>query len=328
MGAIFDVTARARAEEALRESEERFRAVVDSANEGMLVYDRSLNIIAGNRAAERILGLPLGAADRQARLHLAAALHPRGRHAARPRRTGRRASRCAPASRRPAAHRHPAPDGSVTWLSVNTAFLRRDDETDALRPGLDRHRRHRAARRRGAAARERGALPAHLRAGRLGHRAHRPRPALHPRQPAPVRDPRLSARRSCCGLTGRQISHPDDLDVINEQRPALYSGEIDAVRLEKRYVRKDGSIVWVKFTMTVERDVDGQRRSTRSRSTTTSPRSATPRSACARARRASARPSSSPPRASATSRTGASSASTAACARSSATPRRSCSARR
>src|SRR5215213_4198357 len=60
IGAIFDVTARARAEMALRESEERFRAVVDSANEGMLIYDRSLNIIAGNRAAERIVALPLG----------------------------------------------------------------------------------------------------------------------------------------------------------------------------------------------------------------------------------------------------------------------------
>jgi PAS domain S-box-containing protein len=59
-------------------------------------------------------------------------------------------------------------------------------------------------------------------------------------------------------LTGREISHPDDLDIINEQRPALYAGELDAVRVEKRYLRKDGSIVWVHFSMTVERDAGGK----------------------------------------------------------------------
>src|SRR5690349_12045657 len=54
-----DATQLRRALDALRESEERFRAVVDSANEGILVYDRSLNVIAGNLAAERVIGLPL-----------------------------------------------------------------------------------------------------------------------------------------------------------------------------------------------------------------------------------------------------------------------------
>src|SRR5205807_4963381 len=58
-------------------------------------------------------------------------------------------------------------------------------------------------------------------------------------------------------LTGRQISHPEDLDVINAQRPRLYAGEIDSVRAEKRYVRKDGSIVWVSFATVVERDAAG-----------------------------------------------------------------------
>jgi PAS domain S-box-containing protein len=58
-------------------------------------------------------------------------------------------------------------------------------------------------------------------------------------------------------LRGKDISHPDDADVINQQRPRLYAGEIDEVRLEKRYLKKDGSTVWVNFTMVVERDTDG-----------------------------------------------------------------------
>src|SRR5918911_2847541 len=32
-------------------------------------------------------------------------------------------------------------------------------------------------------------------------------------------------------LRGKDISHPDDADVINEQRPRLYAGDIDEVRL-------------------------------------------------------------------------------------------------
>jgi PAS domain S-box-containing protein len=59
-------------------------------------------------------------------------------------------------------------------------------------------------------------------------------------------------------LRGRDISHPDDADVINQQRPRLYAGEIDEVRLEKRYLRKDGSVVWVHFAMVVERDAEGR----------------------------------------------------------------------
>ncbi len=58
-------------------------------------------------------------------------------------------------------------------------------------------------------------------------------------------------------LTGKDISHPEDADVINRERPHLYAGEIEAVRLEKRYVRKDRSVVWVSFTMVLERDAAG-----------------------------------------------------------------------
>jgi PAS domain S-box-containing protein len=59
-------------------------------------------------------------------------------------------------------------------------------------------------------------------------------------------------------LRGKDISHPQDSDVINEQRPRLYAGEIGEVRLEKRYLKKDGSLVWVQFAMVVERDAEGR----------------------------------------------------------------------
>lgn len=64
--------------------------------------------------------------------------------------------------------------------------------------------------------------------------------------------------RELVGLTGRQISHPEDRDHMNVQRPRLYAGEIETARGEKRYLRKDGSVVWVAYTLAVERDAAGQ----------------------------------------------------------------------
>ena len=258
VGAIFDVTARARAEMALRESEERFRAVVDSANEGMLIYDRSLNIIAGNRAAERIVGLPLGAADRQAGLHLAAAAASARTARRSPEPSGRRASRCAPASRRPgcasASSAPAARDLAVGQHRVPAPASTRPTTTAWSRPSpTSPSRRNAEARLKESEARFRrtfelaGSGIAHIGMDRRFIRVNR----------------RLCeilgySEEEMLRLTGRQISHPDDLDIINEQRPALHAGEIDAVRLEKRYLRKDGSVVWVKFSMTVERDADGK----------------------------------------------------------------------
>jgi diguanylate cyclase (GGDEF)-like protein/PAS domain S-box-containing protein len=60
------------------------------------------------------------------------------------------------------------------------------------------------------------------------------------------------------GRTGRELSHPDDSDVMNSQRPRLYAGDIEAARGEKRYLRRDGSTVWVAYALAVERDAAGK----------------------------------------------------------------------
>jgi PAS domain S-box-containing protein len=56
-GTVEDITERRRAEEALRESEERYRSVIAALEEGIIVVDPEGLVRACNAAAERILGI-------------------------------------------------------------------------------------------------------------------------------------------------------------------------------------------------------------------------------------------------------------------------------
>lgn len=51
-------------------------------------------------------------------------------------------------------------------------------------------------------------------------------------------------------LTHLEITHPDDVDLSCEKLQAVVRGEIDFYRLEKRYIRKDGSVFWGDLTCT------------------------------------------------------------------------------
>jgi PAS domain S-box-containing protein len=78
----------------------------------------------------------------------------------------------------------------------------------------------------------------------------------------------LEVNPAYCSITGyteaelhsldfQTITHPDDLPKTMEQVRALLAGEIPAFVREKRYVRKDGSIVWVQNSVSLVRDNDG-----------------------------------------------------------------------
>ena len=55
----------------------------------------------------------------------------------------------------------------------------------------------------------------------------------------------------------QQITHPDDLarDLENVQR--TLAGEFDSYQMEKRYIRADGTEVWVMLSVTLVRGADG-----------------------------------------------------------------------
>jgi diguanylate cyclase (GGDEF)-like protein/PAS domain S-box-containing protein len=60
------------------------------------------------------------------------------------------------------------------------------------------------------------------------------------------------------GMSVAQISHPDDRNAVNAQRAHLWSGKINSFQVQKRYLRKDGSTVFVKATISVKRASSGK----------------------------------------------------------------------
>ena len=57
--------------------------------------------------------------------------------------------------------------------------------------------------------------------------------------------------------TWQDITHPDDLAASLEQFLPLLRGEQPGYSLEKRLVRKDGSLVWIDLAVSLRRDAAG-----------------------------------------------------------------------
>lgn len=56
------------------------------------------------------------------------------------------------------------------------------------------------------------------------------------------------------GMNFREITYLDDLEIDNTHVEALLAGRSSGYSLEKRYIRKDGSIIWVNLTVTLVYD--------------------------------------------------------------------------
>jgi PAS domain S-box-containing protein len=65
------------------------------------------------------------------------------------------------------------------------------------------------------------------------------------------------SREELFDKTFRDLTHPDDLAVGVESFQALMQGKLASYTLEKRYLRKDGSPVWVELFISLQRDAAG-----------------------------------------------------------------------
>ena len=66
------------------------------------------------------------------------------------------------------------------------------------------------------------------------------------------------SREELLELGIQEISHPDDRSTTDKDRARLDAGEIDSFKAEKRYLRKDGTPIWVRLTVAAKHRPDGR----------------------------------------------------------------------
>jgi PAS domain S-box-containing protein len=65
------------------------------------------------------------------------------------------------------------------------------------------------------------------------------------------------AEQELLQLTLHQVTHPDDREASAAKLRSSFTSEPEEYNIEKRYVRKDGAIIWVLINWTVVRDASG-----------------------------------------------------------------------
>ena len=73
----------------------------------------------------------------------------------------------------------------------------------------------------------------------------------------------LRVNRSLCQILGytkdelvgssvKELSHPEDRDLTDAERERVREGDLETARFEKRYLRKNGAVVWVDLAVALE----------------------------------------------------------------------------
>jgi PAS domain S-box-containing protein len=247
---IFDITESRQTAQAMRRNEERLRLALSAGDLGTWDWDLVTETLIWSTETERLSGKEPGA-GRYTYADFLASLHPddRDRVDALVQQT------LAEGEEYTAEYRNVLPDGSVRWTHARGRLERADDGRPLSLRGIamditDRKEASEAIREsqaRFGAAFQNAAIGMAL-------------VALDGRW--------LKVNRSLCRLVGyeedellsltfQDITHPDDLDADLNQVQRILRGEIETYEMEKRYIRKDGAIVWILLTVSLVNDAAG-----------------------------------------------------------------------
>ncbi|WP_254567267.1 PAS domain S-box protein [Oscillatoria sp. HE19RPO] len=239
--------------ESVQESETRYRSVLSAMSEGVIMQDANGMIYTYNESASRIFGLSLEqmmgwiAIDPRWRAVRAdGSPFPTEEHPlAVTLRTGESFRDCIMGIHKP--------DGSLTWILLNTTPLFRPDETQLyagvatftdITDRLSAEALVRESEAKFRAAFEQAAVGiAHV--GLEGN-------WLEVNQK--FCDILGYSREDLYNLTCQHLTYADDASFDVEAEAQLYDPAINTVTLEKRYLHKNGSLVWVNMTASMIRN--------------------------------------------------------------------------
>lgn len=251
IGVAFDITEQKEVAWALQESEQKFRAIADYTYDLELWAGSDGRLIWMNPAVERFTGYT--AEECQAMSDFPARLiHQQDR--ARVLALYRQA--CEGSSGNDVQFRVVHRDGTFTWVSASWQPIRRQDGADlgwrcSIRDIDDRVRIEEALRDSEELFRtvfEQSAvgIARVTPEGRFEHVNSR------------LCDILGYSRNELHEMTFRDVTHPEDLELEEADIARVLAGEIDSFEIEKRYLRKDERLVWVRLFSNVIRDEQGR----------------------------------------------------------------------
>ena len=241
-----DITGRKRAEEKLRKQEERLRRLIEQAADALFVHNLQGNLIDANQQACENLGY-----TREELLSMTVAdieqnLDPRGLEG---------------------LWNEALSDGPVTIEGIH----RRKDGTEfpvEVRVGLFEVEEGQLMLAAARDITERKRAEKELRESEERFRTIFEQSAIG----ISIADPDRrfletnAAYQRITGYSGEELfgkeiadlSHPDDVPTDESRNRELHEGNTDRYQREKRYVRKDGEVIWVRPTISVVRNAEGE----------------------------------------------------------------------
>jgi diguanylate cyclase (GGDEF)-like protein/PAS domain S-box-containing protein len=247
---VLDVTARKTSDAALATSEERFRLMVESVEDyAILMLDLDGRVATWNAGAQRLQGYR---AEEIIGRHLSVFYAPEDVAAGKPERELQIA---AATGRLEDEGWRVTKDGTRFWANVRITALRDAHGTlrcygEVIRDLTELHAAEQA-RRAARVLFETAFADAPIGMALVG-----------------LDGSWLKVNRALCQIVGwseaellartfQDITHPDDLDADLAHVAALVRGDSDSYQMDKRYLHRDGRVIWIKLSARLVRDPSG-----------------------------------------------------------------------